>query len=775
MNLIDPGLLLQNRYRVVQKLGEGGHCETWQVDDGGKKKVMKVLLDDYPKLIELFQREAEVLKQLNHPGIPKVEPDGYFTFQPQGATKQLHCLVMEFIEGQDLEKWLAQQNNKPITQEEAIDWLKQLVKILAQVHDSKYFHRDIKPSNIMRRSDGQLVLIDFGAVREVTLTYIEKYERQEVTRVCTPEYAAPEQFKGQAIPESDFFALGRTFVFLLTGKKPKYFEEDPQTLQFKKNWQKSAPQISKPLADLINKLMASLPGAREANTKKILDKLASLERRGGGKRIVGLGLVGALGLAALASYELNQQKQFPKPNDIEVTQVPPKVSNSVDSQESCPLDMGDHLSCGEESLLSGEILPEKKQGIAAFAQGNYPQAIKSLESAREKDLRDPEILIYLNNARIAAKKASHYTIAVAAPLNTGTDERNNIGLEMLRGVAQAQNEVNNNGRINGKMLRVAIVDDGGKVDQGKEIAKSLGYRDNILAVVGHYSSKLTTGVDEVYQQNKLVLISPTSTSVELSAAGDFFFRTVPNNRVIALALVQQMVHQVRQGEAAVFYNSKSPYSKDLYNQFYWSGAKVLNDTFEKVLNDTFDLSNPDFDAESAVAEAERLGAKMLVLFPDVTTREKARAVVKANQGRYCMIAGASLHNDETLNEVAKEAENRLVVATHWQREDSPNPEFPKQADDLWQGQVSMRTALAYDATRAAITALANKSQANRSSVQQALADPKFKTSGATGTISFQPNGDRNEQTHLLTTVVKSGVDYKFVPIAQAPPLECDHR
>jgi len=74
MNLIDPGLLLQNRYRVVQKLGEGGHCETWQVADGGQKKVMKVLLDDSPKLIELFQRAAEVLKQLHHPGLPIVQP-----------------------------------------------------------------------------------------------------------------------------------------------------------------------------------------------------------------------------------------------------------------------------------------------------------------------------------------------------------------------------------------------------------------------------------------------------------------------------------------------------------------------------------------------------------------------------------------------------------------------------------------------------------------------------------------------------------------------------
>ena len=113
------------------------------------------------------------------------------------------------------------------------------------------------------------------------------------------------------------------------------------------------------------------------------------------------------------------------------------------------------------------------------------------------------------------------------------------------------------------------------------------------------------------------------------------------------------------------------------------------------------------------------------------------------------------------------------MLTHWHAEDSPNLEFSKQAYDVWQEHVNWRTALAYDATRALIAALANKSPADRSSVQQALADDKFETRGATGRISFQDNGDREEQMVILTTVVESGGSYDFVPINKISRLECD--
>ncbi|MBW4493430.1 MAG: protein kinase [Oscillatoria princeps RMCB-10] len=266
-------LLLQNRYRVVQLLGEGGFGKTFEVDDAGTRKVLKVLRKNYPKAVYLFQREAEVLKQLRHPGIPRVEADGYFTWL-SGSGEPVYCLVMEKIDGQDLEKWLT--DNQPITQERAIDWLKQLLEILDKLHRQQYFHRDINPRNIMQDRQGQLVLIDFGAVREITRTYLVRIVgEQEGTKIGSAGYMPLEQVDGQAMPQSDFFALGRTFVYLLTGKSPLDFSKNPDT--GKLIWNDSAPQISPQLADLIDDLMAPFPGLRPTNAQVILQRLQAVE------------------------------------------------------------------------------------------------------------------------------------------------------------------------------------------------------------------------------------------------------------------------------------------------------------------------------------------------------------------------------------------------------------------------------------------------------------------------------------------------------------------
>ncbi len=203
----------------------------------------------------------------------------------------------------------------------------------------------------------------------------------------------------------------------------------------------------------------------------------------------------------------------------------------------CPQKFGDKISCGEEILFPGNALLKKQSGVSAFAAGKYKEAIRLLEEAMKEQSNDPETLIYLNNARLAKEKAEAYTIAVAAPLNTGGNSVDNSGLEVLRGVAQVQNQINQVQKINGKGLRVAIADDADNSDQGKKIAQALTAQDNIIGVVGHLSSGVSLQAAPVYAQGKLLLISPTSTSMELSKAGDFFFRTVSTDRDSAKALI----------------------------------------------------------------------------------------------------------------------------------------------------------------------------------------------------------------------------------------------
>jgi serine/threonine protein kinase len=208
-------LLLNGHYQVMRRLGGGGFGVTYEVNDtrNSVTKVLKVLINNQQKAIELFQQEAQVLQNLNHPGIPKVESDGYFVFFPRGSKEPIHCLVMEKIVGIDLEKWMQNRGMSPIDQDLMMQWLRELVTILDQVHTQKFFHRDIKPPNIMLNADGRLSLIDFGTVREVTETYQVKVGAGEnVTGIVSAGYTPPEQINYHAEPRSDFFALGRTFV-----------------------------------------------------------------------------------------------------------------------------------------------------------------------------------------------------------------------------------------------------------------------------------------------------------------------------------------------------------------------------------------------------------------------------------------------------------------------------------------------------------------------------------------------------------------------------------
>jgi serine/threonine protein kinase len=270
---------LEGRYRTIKLLGQGGFGKTYQVNDihSHNPRVLKVLINNQPKAVELFQREAEVLRMLEHPGIPKVEKDDYFIYFSRASQQPLHCLVMEKIEGMDLYEYMQKRENRPIKEKLAVQWLKEIVNILQLVHDKNFFHRDIKPPNIMLRATGRLALIDFGAVREATQTYYFAHQQGNVTGLISIGYTPGEQMNGQALPQSDFFALGRTFVFLLTGKEPL----DPaiyNSYNDTMHWRDVVPDISPKFADLIDRMMERLPSQRPTDTRDILQTLAEIEQ-----------------------------------------------------------------------------------------------------------------------------------------------------------------------------------------------------------------------------------------------------------------------------------------------------------------------------------------------------------------------------------------------------------------------------------------------------------------------------------------------------------------
>ena len=433
-------------------------------------------------------------------------------------------------------------------------------------------------------------------------------------------------------------------------------------------------------------------------------------------------------------------------------------SGSSDSGSANSGSFDSRLSLGDKSLIpdaanaSAEAKSQKQAGIAAIAAKNYPQAVTALEAALKAKVNDPESLIYLNNARIGDQKAD--TIAIAVPIDTDVD----AAQEMLRGVAQAQDEIDKAGGIGGVPLRVAIVNDGGTAAGAQQAAEGLVADSSILGVVGHYASDMSIAAGSIYDKGQLVMISPVSTSVKLSNLSPFVFRTVPSDFAAARALASYMSDQLKQQKAAVFFNSQSGYSQSIKSEFVsalgLNGGQIVSE---------FDLSSSGFSAADSFKQATQQGATVLALMPNSGQLDRALQVVQVNQQQLKMLAGDDVYSPKTLS-VAQKAAEGMVVAVPWHILANPQAPFAQTSRQLWKADVNWRTAMSYDATAALIAAL--EKSPTRQGVQQALRANNFSTPGATGEIRFLPSGDRNQSVQLVQVQpgTRSGFGFDFVPL-----------
>ncbi|MBE9178893.1 ABC transporter substrate-binding protein [Oculatella sp. LEGE 06141] len=405
------------------------------------------------------------------------------------------------------------------------------------------------------------------------------------------------------------------------------------------------------------------------------------------------------------------------------------------------------LSVGQQVLLSEGASAQKQAGVEALASGNFEQAIAELEASLRNNRNDPEALIYLNNARIGDQTA--YTIAVSVPARNAVSP----ALEILRGVAQAQDEVNQAGGINGVPLKVMIASDDNDPATSRAVADALVDDSSVLGVIGHFGSEASLAAGEVYQQGGLVMVSPTSTSAQLSDLGNYVFRTVPSDRFTAAALSRYMVNQAQQQNAAVYFNSSSDYSRSLKDEFttaiYGDGGQVVAE---------FDLSTPTFDAVDSVNQAQQQDADVLVLLTNTATLDQALQVVTVNRQQLSILGGDSVYTSKTL-QVGGDAAVGMVVAVPWNLQSNTQSEFVQTSRQLWGGDVNWRTAMAYDAARVLIAGL--ETNPTRQGVQQAIAASGFSIAGATGQIRFLPSGDRNQATQLVEVEPGSRSGYGF--------------
>jgi serine/threonine protein kinase len=281
-------LLINERFRVIRPLFELTRVHptdiyevidlkgSW-ISQSNTIKILKVLKAYDPDEVFLSQLrvEAQALQTLDHPRIPRCDIDDFFSIDLEdleNAPDDLYCLAISRFEGINLEDWIKQ--NGSIHQSLVISWLRQLAEILDVTHSNCFIHRDIKPSNIIVCPDETLALIDFGGARETTSTYYAKVavgSRVALTKIHTLGYTAPEQIDGRAVPQSDFYSLGRTFINAMTGKDFSDIPRDNQT--GKLLWRQCAKHIDTPVLDFIDDLTSLAVARRPKNTQEILGYL----------------------------------------------------------------------------------------------------------------------------------------------------------------------------------------------------------------------------------------------------------------------------------------------------------------------------------------------------------------------------------------------------------------------------------------------------------------------------------------------------------------------
>jgi branched-chain amino acid transport system substrate-binding protein len=430
------------------------------------------------------------------------------------------------------------------------------------------------------------------------------------------------------------------------------------------------------------------------------------------------------------------------------------LSSGGAGQVNNPSGSGGKISAGEVAIVPNPS-SEKQRGIEAMKAGKFPEAVTAFESALQANGNDPEARIYLNNARIG--QGESLTIAIAVPIDTDV----NGAAEMLRGVAQVQQETNQANGINGKPLKVLIANDQGTPEGATAIANQLVQQSNVMGVVGHFSSGMSLAAGKVYEAGGLVMISPVSTSTALTGFGKYIFRTVPSDSVAAQALADYALNNLKATKTAVFYNSNSLYSKSLYQAF----TDKMNASPDASTPQEFDFSASGFNPRQSYDQAVQQGANAIVLFADTGTLDPALAIVQANAKKLPMLAGDDVYSPKVLQQGQANASG-MIIAVPWHILSDPQSAYAKSSQQLWKGTVNWRTAMSDDAAVALVEAL--KRNPSRSGLRDALVAADFAPQGATGAVRFRTSGDRVQKVQLVTVEpgTRSGSGFDFVPLGQ---------
>ena len=684
--VLHPGNIIRGHYQIIRELGKGGFGVTYLVKDIDKLDTATPVVLKQIKIpkhteegearennyVKNLEREANALSRLNHDRIPQ--------FLGRFKEENYFYIIQEYVEGHDLRQELA--SGKAFSEQQAREMLRGILEVLEFVHKRQIIHRDIKPGNLLRRkSDRKLILIDFGAVKEIATRHTTSAGTVLTKVIGTPGYMPAEQLSGNPQFNSDLYAVGIIILQAITGLSAQEIVELPRDEKCNIIWENSISDISKEFKEIISKTICYYHPNRYLSAQDILQDLERLKpvrihknslkstqivinsqktTRNRQKKTNQIFYQVIIAIAVLSSISFGLFL-YKKWGDINIFNI---------FTSTCSLKLQDYISCGEEILDPESRGSIRKQGTQFYQQRDYPKALNYFQDSWQKERRDAETLIYLNNTLLETIKADYHTVTVAVPLSSRAGLKVNnsrLGQDFLRGIAQAQTEVNLNllkseqviqktlpgqdfltvrsiDKKNKKGLKIVILDDGNNPEQAQQAAQTISKKAKILGVIGHYTSEMTLATVDIYNQANLAQISFGTTTKELTLYPRAnFFRVVYSNPEEAEGIVNY-VDKIysRNKKVAVFYNPRSQYSNyfwiEIRDRFKQKNIQVVK---------VFDLAHTHFSSKLALREAKKLKANILLLLPDgqvTNSFAKSMEVIKYDNGQSIIVGGNPLGN-----------------------------------------------------------------------------------------------------------------------------------
>ncbi|MBW4570748.1 MAG: ABC transporter substrate-binding protein [Tolypothrix carrinoi HA7290-LM1] len=755
-------LILKTRYLPLEQIGWGGFGKTFKAWDAHLQQqcVVKQLQprntnrnpfsqSELESIKKSFEEEARALRDIKHEQIPQLYD--YFELPAPSDSqeefrKELFYLVQEYVQGETLDKELNQKGR--FSEDEVVQDLGQLLNVLKYIHEKRQvIHRDIKLSNIIRHENGTLYLIDFGAAVKRKLE--PKIPVEQSIAMGTPIFAPPEQLAGKGIFfSSDLYSLAATCICLLTGRNVNELWNQNRWI-----WREYV-SVNDNLADILDRMLSYQPEDRYESAEQVISALSGQISLNPNSKPSGTREkqresqeFNYTTIRDITSFSLRVnrliKKLFLPIGLVLLGSAIAFLINSWIHPPLCDFQNQNGFSCGEAILIpqnpriSHVIFADKERGTTAFGQGDFNQAIVYFQKYLARNQNDPEARIYLNNAKAAMAK-NPLKIAAAVPIiDDLLNGSNDIAEQMLRGFAHVQDNFNQNQGIDGRLLFLEIVSTGWQKNKIKQIADAIATQENILGVIGYYTSDSIQEAAPSYD-GKMVVISPTSTAVRDSAfkLNKYIFRVSPDNSAAAEKLVKFMVHK-NLIKTAIFYEPNETFAASLKTEF----EKVVFKNRRYLVNECPVIQSTT-EVLNCLQQAKETNAEVIMLaFSDKVSRIAATLII--NQSENITILGADTPYFESVSQ-ANIPVDKLRIAVRWHRSNSANSKFEQESVKLWgTGDVNWRTAMSYDATMAMVEAL-KRIQGNytRQKLYDVLNERDFSADGVTAKVEFNDLGDR---------------------------------